>query len=109
MSSTTRDGILAAAMVALAEHIAEHHLPAPLYIDFPDDEEAIFMRVRLNGIGKQNAWLDTVEVLDETNEPRPAGYVATQWSVRLPETMTRVVLTGARPQGLALVGTEVSA
>lgn len=104
-NSKTRDGILAAALVALAEHIADHHLPAPGSIDFPLDEDSIFVRVSVQGVGKQAAWLDSVVVKHEVNLPSVTGpsYVSTTWDVALPDTLTRIRLRGERPAGLAAV------
>jgi hypothetical protein len=109
----TRNGILRAGLVALVEHMTTHELSAPLSIDLPSDvDEAPSIRVRLGGIGQQHVWLNTVEVVTETNEEpasRAEGYVRTTWVVSLPETCTRVELIGLRPRAMALVaGTGVA-
>lgn len=102
----TRDGVLRAGLMALVEHMANHELSAPLSIDLPRmPEDSPSIRVRLAGIGQQSAWLNTVEVVTETNEQALSSddYVRTTWLVSLPETLSRVELVGLRPRALALV------
>lgn len=96
-------GVVAAGLVALGHHIAEHQLPAPEAIDIDATQRTITVRPGLNW----SAWLDSVCVDNERNENtllflQPA--IRTVWTVRLPDTGTRIRLYTLRPQPVQAVG-----
>lgn len=95
------------ALEAIAAHIRENHLPAPLSIESHLTNRQIV--VVLAGYSTHPAWLSSVAIDAEDNEYRAphAGtfepYFRTTWDVRLPDTGLRVALRGSRPLPLSVV------
>lgn len=93
-----RNGIHAAALLALANHIADHLLPPPADIYKPLEEAGWAIDLRPNTI---TPWLNTLVIDEERNttvHPISDGapYVRSQWQVRLPANGTRFTITARR-------------
>lgn len=96
------------ALIALGEHIAAHHLPAPLDIfvldEYRNGRMVKAIRLHLPGQHTHTAWIDSVAVDDKHEEPADAGHgVRTQWDVRLPDTGFRFQLVGFTHNQLSAV------
>lgn len=95
------------ALVAIAEHITEHQLRAPL--DIQADADLGLISILLPGLSSHADWLNTVHVDSEDSEYRtpPPGmlepYLRTRWTVRLPASGIKVELSGLRPLPLSVV------
>lgn len=96
------------ALIALGEHIAAHQLPAPLDIfvldEYREGRLTKVIRLHLPGQHTHAAWVSSVHVDAEHQEPADAGNgVRTQWDVRLPETGFRFQLVGFTHRQLSAV------
>lgn len=74
------------AIAALGQHIHEHQLPcASLDIDIESYRETIEVVVFGQSDADRTAWLNSLIIDDEQNEPGiTPGRMRTAWSVRLP-------------------------
>lgn len=96
------------ALIALGEHIAAHQLPAPVDIYVVDEvRDGVLnriIRLYLPNQTTHQAWLDSVHVDGQQDEPADSGLgVRTEWYVRLPETGIRFQLLGYRHNVLTAV------
>lgn len=98
------------ALLAIATHIHEHHLPAPHTIEADVDAHGEHIVLHLGSKAPTlAAWLDTVAVDDEHStyrEPRDGQlepYLVSVFDVRLPDTGFRVRLRAFRDLPLRLV------
>lgn len=95
------DRVIAIANLALAQHIVDHHLPAPLEISLPsfvDEDKGLNIRVVR---GDLDQWLDSLNVDKVTTQVHDhdvfGRWTVTSYAVRLPDTGTCVVLTSTAP------------
>lgn len=80
--AAARTATVPIALSAIADHIEENKLLAPHTITLPDrysDKVVLF----LHDFGSQR-WLDSVQILDEKNEPARAGWMRTTVKVLIP-------------------------
>jgi hypothetical protein len=96
------------ALAALATHMTTHNLAAPLDIFVVDEHHAgrleKVIRLHLAGEHTQPAWIASVVIDDEDNEPMAGGLgTRTRWDVRLPDSGFRFQLVGYRHHPLMSV------
>lgn len=94
-SADPTQGVLAVALLAIAEHMVEHKLPFPfdIYPTFSDGRPGL--RVAVSGTGQQQRWLNSVTIDSEVQEPTGLGRLRMAWMVRL-ESGIRFELVGHR-------------
>lgn len=99
-NSTTRDTFAAQypiALAALANHMLGHQLP-PLH-EIHQDGQDIVLRLS-GGVGLVDAWIASVDVVEENSEVVDFGKdlgLRSVWKVRLPDTGIRFTIIGYRP------------
>lgn len=83
------------ALEALGRHIQEHELPNPISIDISALAQTIRVRVPMEEA--QRAWLNTLVLVHEHNEPYMGPvWLKTTWTVRLPDSEINFELRGLR-------------
>lgn len=96
------------ALAAIAAHIQDRGLPAPIDIyivdELRDGRTTKTIRMHLSGEHTHQPWLDSVHVDGVQTEPGLGGRgLRHQWFVRLPDTGIRLQLVGFRFEALTAV------
>lgn len=96
------------ALEALGRHMIEHQLPIPIDIEIRHVDQTI--RVRVPDEDAQVAWVNTVAIDGETNEPWMGPvWIKTTWQVRLPDSGIGFEIRGLRRNPLAPASERVLA